>query len=247
MTLKAVVDSIDAVPEAVRGFYAEKEGKYHLTVEGLVSKDKLDEFRENNRRLFSEKEELAKRFEGIDPDVARKLAAEANKMRDKQLIEAGKVDELVAERTGTMRTDYENKLKASDIQNKTLQQQLESLLIDGSIRDAAAKAGVRPSALEDVLLRGRQTFRLVDGKAVPMDGDKQIFGKSGDVMGTEEWVASLVERAPHLFEPSQGGGARGAGGSAAAGAGVKTIRRSDTKAFLANVKEIASGRVQVVD
>ena len=35
MALPLVADTIDAVPEAFRGEYAEKDGKFHLSVDGL--------------------------------------------------------------------------------------------------------------------------------------------------------------------------------------------------------------------
>jgi hypothetical protein len=35
MPLDLIVDTIDAVPEAFRGEYTEKEGKFHLAVTGL--------------------------------------------------------------------------------------------------------------------------------------------------------------------------------------------------------------------
>jgi len=242
MTLKAVVESLEGVPEPARPLYAEKDGKFHLQVEGLVPKARVDEFRDNNLALKRQIDELTARFDGIDPEVARKLAAEQAKLRDKQLIEAGKVDELLAERTGKMKNDFEAALKTERETAQTLKTQLESLLIDGAIRDAATKAGVRATAVDDVLLRGRQTFRVVDGKAVPMEGDKPIFGRAGEVMDVQEWVMGLTERAPHLFEPSQGAGARGAPG---AGGNTRLISAGDNSAFIANLDAIAGRKVNV--
>lgn len=243
MTIKAVVDDINAVPEVLRGFYAEQDGKFTLTVDGLVPKARLDEFRTNNITLAQERDALRQQFDGIDPAVARELLAKAQAEKDKKLIDAGKVDELVAQRVDAMRKDFESQLTGETTKSQKLQSQLENLLIDGAIRDAAAKAGVRASAVEDVLLRGRTVFKLVDGKAVPMQGDQPIFGKTGDAMGMDEWVAGLTTNAPHLFEPNRGGGA--AGGSSTAGIGGKRIGPGDNKGFLDNLSEIAAGRIKV--
>lgn len=243
MTIKAVVDDINAVPEALRAFYTEQDGKFALAVDGLVPKAKLDEFRTNNITLAQERDALRQQFDGIDPEKARALLARAQAEQDKKLIDAGKVDELVAQRVDAMRKDFESQLTGETTKSQKLQAQLENLLIDGAIRDAAARAGVRAAAIEDVLLRGRAVFKVQDGKAVPMQGDQPIFGKTGDAMSMDEWVAGLTTAAAHLFEPNRGGGA--AGGSATAGMGGKRIGAGDNKGFLDNLTEIAAGRIKV--
>lgn len=243
MSLKAVVEDINAVPEALREFYTEQDGKYMLPVEGLVPKSKLDEFRANNISLAQERDALRQRFEGIDPEKARELLAKAQAEQDKKLIDAGKVDELVAQRVEAMRKDFETQLSGETTKSQKLETQLEVLLIDGAIRDAAARAGVRPTAVEDVLLRGRNLFKLVDGKAVPMQGNDVMYGKSGEAMKMDEWLAGLADSAPHLFEPSRGGGA--AGGAGATAVRSQRIQASDTRGFLNNLTGIARGDVRV--
>ena len=54
--------------------YAEREGAWVLDVDGAVEKSKLDEFRNTNVSLIKERDDLKKRYEGIDPDEVRKLA-----------------------------------------------------------------------------------------------------------------------------------------------------------------------------
>ena len=107
MTLKATYAKIDEIPEAHREFYVEKEGKFSLAVEGLVGKEKLDEFRTTNVTLRKQIEDLNAKFEGIDPDVFRELNEKAEKERTKKLIAADKVDELVAERVNAAKAGFE--------------------------------------------------------------------------------------------------------------------------------------------
>ena len=224
MALKSTVDTIDAVPEALREFYAEKDGKFVLQAEGLSPTARVNEFRENNLALKREMDELRARFDGVDPDRFRELSEREQKQRDKKLIDAGKVDELVAERVAALKADADKQIGTRDASLAALTKQLESLVVDNAIRDAAAKASVRPTAVDDVLLRGRQVFRLQDGKAVPMEGDKIAYGKDGEPMTIHEWVGGLSERAPHLFETSTGTGATGSTGAAVAGS--KTMSRA---------------------
>ena len=60
MGMKAIVDSIEDLPEALREFYAEKDGKFQLSVDGMTSKDKLDEFRTNNVDLLKQLKDIQK-------------------------------------------------------------------------------------------------------------------------------------------------------------------------------------------
>lgn len=243
MSLKAVVDDLNAVPVLLREFYTEQDGKFVLPVDGLVPKAKLDEFRANNITLAQERDALRQQFDGIDPEKARVLLARVQAEQDKKLIDAGKVDELVAQRVETMRKDFETKLSSETSKSQKLQGQLEGLLIDGAIRDVAVRVGVRPTAIEDVLLRGRSLFKLMDGKAIPMQGDDVMYGKTGEAMSMEEWLGTLAASAPHLFEPNRGGGA--AGGTSALMAGGKYIEAGDTRGFLSNLADIARGNTRI--
>lgn len=242
-SLKAVVEDIHTVPVALREFYTEQDGKFALAVDGLVPKTKLDEFRSNNIALVQERDALRQKFDGIDPEKARALLAKAQAEQDKKLIDAGKVEELLAQRVEAMRKDFETQLNGETDKSQKLQSQLETLLIDGEILDAAAKAGIRPSAIEDVLLRGRAMFRLVDGKAVPMSHDEVVYGKQGEPMSMAEWLAGLALSAPHLFEPNRGGGAMG--GTFGPAREAKRIEAGDVQGFIQNLSDIARHNIHV--
>lgn len=244
MSLKTRIKSLEEVPEAVREFYTEQDGEFFLPVEGMVTKDKLDEFRTNNVDLKKQLETLQERFDGVDPDVFRELSAKAQKERDKKLIDSGKVEEMVNERLNAAKAGFEKERKGLDKSNRKLTIQLEGLLIDNAVRDASAKSGVRTGAVDDVLLRARQVFKIIDGKAVAYEGDKQIFGTTGNPITVAEFIADkLAPAAPHLFELSQGSGARKADGSSMGASGK--IGRDDQKAFLDNLADIAAGKKQV--
>lgn len=207
MALKATIDTLEEVPEVARDMYVARDGKFHISVDGLVPKDRLDEFRSNNIAFKREIDDLKKTYEGVDVAKYKTLTAKEQQLLDKTLIDAGKVEELVELRIAAMRTEHNSvvdTLKASDTAKG---RQLEGLLIDNALRDAAAKSGVRPTAIDDVLLRGRQVFRLHEGVATAFEGDKPVYGKNSEPLSIGDWVGGLSERASHLFEPNTGGGA----------------------------------------
>jgi hypothetical protein len=219
MALKAVVDKLEDVPEGAREHYKKgDDGKFRLDGEGF-------EFTENVQGLKSalEKERAAvkdlkakdERFKDIDPDKAREALEELQKIQDKKLIDAGKIDDLLNERTTRMKDDFEKQIGDLRNENGTLKSSLNKVLIDDRLRAAAGKANVRTTAVDDVLLRGRAVFRLNEnGVVTAYDGDKVIYGKDAATpISIEDWLGELSWKAPHLFEASAGGGASsGSGG-----------------------------------
>lgn len=235
MSLKLQIDKLEDAPEAARSLYVEKEGKFVLPVEGVVDKSKLDEFRSNNVALKSQLDELAKKFDGVDPAEFKRLSEEHSKVKNKKLVEEGKIEELLTDRTAAMTKEYNAQIKKQADELGTTRAQLEKLLIDNAIQMEAAKAGVRVTAMEDILLRGRQRFKLQDGMAVPVGQDgKVIYGKDGvSPQSMIEWLADLAPAAPHLFESSTGGGTKpGAGGKP----GEKVVKRSAFEALDADAR-----------
>lgn len=216
--LDFAVDNVEGLDETVRPFYEKGEdGKHYLKVNGAVAKTKLDEFRNTNIELMKKLEG----FNGIDPDQYKELgrkvqtyekALSGKKLEDiKDLVPKTQVDELVQERVQAMKTDYENKLGEVNGRLDVSTKQLETLVIDNSVRSAAMSHKVAPTAVDDVILRAKATFKLVDGQAVPHDSKGNVlYGVDGSTpLSVDQWVKGLRERAPHLFEGSSGGGAGG--------------------------------------
>lgn len=208
MKLKAIIDSLDGLEDHIASLYTKREdGKYALEVEGLVDKSKLDEFRNTNVKLLKDLE----KFKDVDPAKYAELVNEHRKIQEKQWIEAGDIDKVVEQRVTQMRTDFESRETGYKTNLQSMTAQLEKLLIDNNVREAAIKQGVRPTAVDDVLLRARTMFKVKDGNAVPFnDKGEVVYGKDGvNPMAITDWVESLKGTADHLFVPSSGGGAAG--------------------------------------
>lgn len=247
MALKSVLESLDGIHESLHAEYTKADdGKFHLSVDGMVPKGRLDEFRDNNVTLKREADALKAQFEGVDVIKYREMTEQQVKIAEKKLIEAGKVEELFEARMQPMRTEQEKLLKAAKDEAATSKKQLEGLLIDSALRDAAGKAGVLPSAVEDVLFRGRAAFRLHEGAATAFDGDKPVFGKDGNPLSIDEWATSLSERAPHLFTPSSGGGSNKSVMAVGQG-GKKTMTRAEFDRVSPNDRMATLKTVELVD
>ena len=71
-TIKNTYDNVEDIPQGMETIYTKNEetGTYHLpTVEGTVSKDRLDEFRTNNVNLRKEVEGYDVKIEGYESQL----------------------------------------------------------------------------------------------------------------------------------------------------------------------------------
>jgi len=223
MALKLVIEKLEEVAEGLRDQYkVGGDGKFHLDMEeDAAAKKKLEEFRDNNIKLLKEKQELETKLKDLgDPKEIAEMKKKIQSINDKQLIEAGKIDELVAQKVERMKADYESQIAALKTAGDQKQGELDKtvarlseVLIDSEITKAVtAVGGVRKDAMQDIIARGKRVWRLEDGKPVPKEGDRLLFGKDGkSVMTFEEWAVILAQSAPFLFESTGGGGSTGGG------------------------------------
>jgi hypothetical protein len=227
MPLKYKYTNQQEIPAEHQSFYVERDGAWLLDADGVVSQTKLDEFRQNNITLTNQ----LKRFEGIDPDAVRQLAAEKQRLEDEQRLKDGKFQEVLDARLKTARADWDKTHGVVVAERDALTGRLTAIQIDQAVVTEATKRGLRPTALTDITARARQTFKLVNGvpQAFEADGQTARMGKDGVTpMTLAEWVDALVSDAPHLFEANAGSGAAGSGGGAAGNRSVKNPFRKES-------------------
>lgn len=221
--LKLILDTLDGLEESTQKLYKKSgDGKFHLqTEEDPDKKKKLDEFRENNIRLQNELKAMQDKFGNLNLDEIAEMKKKIQAIDDKKMIDAGKIDELVAQKVERMKSDFESQIKKmtkaledKDTELGKTTGRLAEVLIDSEITKAVNGVGVvRKEAMRDIVARGRQTWKLEEGKPIPKEGDKILYGKDGKAALTfEEWATALLDTAPFLFESSGGGGAGGGKG-----------------------------------
>lgn len=206
MGLKYKIAALTEVAEAVRGLYKQEGNEFVLDVDGVVDKTRIDEFRNNNIQLQQQLDKL----KDVDPVKYRELMDLDRKVREKQLIEAGKVEEVVNLRVENMRTELTGQLTEKSTALDKANAQLAVLMIDRQVQAESVKLGILPTAMDDILLRARAVYSMENGQPVPKIDGKVLYGKDGSTpMPMNEWVLSLKKSAPHLFAGSSGSGAGG--------------------------------------
>jgi hypothetical protein len=211
MPLKYQVKTKAEVPAEHAALYIEKDGVLILDVEGVVSKDKLEEFRTNNINLQNQ----LKSFEGIDVQKARELLQKQKELEEGELLKKGDVGALIESKLAPFKTDLEKERQ----KNQALLAQIEAAKLTDAVSAAGTKAGIRPSALPDLQARAARAFKVVDGTVVPVEAGNTL----------ETWLEALKADAPHLFAENSGGGAAGNGsGGVGLNPGIKNPWKKET-------------------
>lgn len=224
---KAALDA--AVSAAVQSAVAE-------ATNGL--KSNRDTILAEKKALEDKYKEVTTQFEGVDPKMVKSLFERIKNDEETKLISEGKIDEVLARRTDSMKKDYDARLTAAqqralDLENseKSLKQRTNDLLIEGIVRQAAAEVGILPAAFEDAIYRAKKVFSLDDNFA-PVAKDANgapILGKDAKTqISAKEWLEGMKEKTPHWFPGSNGVGA-GGGAKGADGRPVHTISREDAR------------------
>lgn len=221
MPLKFQIDKLEDVAENLRSLYTPLDGKFFLDVDGAVAREKLDEFRTNNITLRQQMDAL----KGIDPAEYKRLKDLEKSLNAKKEMTQAEIDEIVAGRVKDITTEYEGKLTETTTALQTTNQRLESVMIDSSVKDIAAKAGALPHALDDVLMRAKTVFKVKDGMVVAFnDKGQQLYDKDGtSPLSVDSWVKGLKTNAPHLFIGPRGSGAPGSNGPGGMSANMSSI------------------------
>ncbi len=268
MALELSYATADAVPDALKTAYVERDGKFFLDVGAMVSaedlaamKTKVDDFRTNNLSLTDK----LKAFDGKkiltteEQEEFARLADQEQLIKDKKLIDAGQIDELLAGRTESMRGDFEAKivsLEESLVTTKYTsskhEKRLSELLVEveiGRVLSASTNNPVK-GALADIFSRAGATWRVNDeGKLVALNakGD-QVYGTEANPLTLDEWLVQTVKDAPYLFEGNKGSEGDGGKHTVNKGSdGIIRIPRGDETLKGQNLENLATGKAVMVD
>lgn len=230
--LTPVVESLDGVPEALRTYYVEKEGKFHVDLSAApagyapsadlaTANGKVVEFRENNISLTREVEELRPlkdlktKFEGIDPTAARTAIAAQAALGDKGINKPSDLDTTIATAVAAavdkIRKDEIDPLKTQittvTAERTTERDRTNELLMKDAIgtKFLDSNVGGEPGAIDFILSKAKGVFVIENGvvKAAP---NQFSAVNPAEPLGIDEWMEQQTKASPFAFKTSQGGG-----------------------------------------
>ena len=83
MALKFKAKTKEEIPAELQSLYVERDGAFVLDVEGAVDKARVEEVRNSNVALMSQLAEQKKRFEAIESEQVKSIAAERDSLNAK--------------------------------------------------------------------------------------------------------------------------------------------------------------------
>lgn len=219
MSLPFIVDSLDQIKEEHRALYVEENGKFRLDLEGYEDpkglKTALQSERDAAKTAQRELQRLQKQFEGIDPEIVKKVFDQLDHDEEAKLIAEGKVNEVIQKRTEKMREEHARLLNAETTRANNAEayaNKFKDSVIQGQIIQAAVELEALPEATGDIAFLAKTKFVLdEDGKAVAVDENGEVvIGKDGKTpLSPKEWVESLREQKPYFWPKANGSGAPG--------------------------------------
>lgn len=258
MALKGILGTkaeIDALPEAVRGLYAEKDGKFFLDIDGgFVSpqevtdlKSKVAEFRDTNVSLLKKVGDLEpqlKKFEGLDPEEYKRLKKDHEDLVKKS---GGKKDDdieaLITRAIDAATKPITEKLAAEEAARKAAEGEASRARFREIVTAEAKKKGVRDNSLRHVIRDAEEKFELISGAIKAKAGVKNAADPLKDYTPAD-WLEDLSKSDGNLFEDSNGGGASPQDGRPRAG--VKTLINPTPLEMGQHATAIAKGEMVVV-
>jgi hypothetical protein len=259
MALRPIVDTLESVPESLRGEYEQHDGKYHLSVElsdGVPWRpvSKLTNTVAQTRR---ERDEAARQRAELQTQRDA-LTAE----RDTIKAELGKLTQSNADNPAIKQAEQRiQALEQSITTERKAREQAEinmaeSRFIDELRREATPYVLETPGALDDfVERRVRAHFRRDEkGQYIPFDGETPIFSEKnpGQPMSAKEFIVTRAVKDPaaaYQLRQSRGAGTVGANGAPVSGSQFLLKRGADFATYqrVSEAAKKAGQPVQIVD
>ena len=205
MPIKALLDNLDEVGEAAKGFYKETEdGKFMLDVtpvEGYTL-EKVDGLRSalsKERQNVTTLKEQVSGLDGLDLAEAREAMKQVEKMKDWTPEE--EVKQKMAAQIQQIETKFNKDLGIKDTAIATLVSQLETTLVDNAVRSALSSHEMVKGGSDLIMPHIKKFIKLteVDGNKVPQilneNGEPRISQETGATgpMGIPEFITTLKD------------------------------------------------------
>lgn len=206
--------------------YLDNSGRELVVEQGTITR--LNNEAREHRQAKEDAEKKLKAFGDLDPTEAKKAIETVGKLDAKQLIEAGKVDEVKQQIT----QQFTEQLKEKDTAVNTLQNQINNMLIDGIFSNSDFVRNNIAVPQDMFQASFRNNFKVEDGKVVAVGKDgNRLYSKTraGEYADAEEALQLLVESHPQkdvILKANTGSGSGNQGGGGNRGTG-RNIKRAE--------------------
>lgn len=238
MPLLQTVDSLDAIPEAARGAYVEKDGKFHLDFE-VPDVNGLKTALASERSLNKAAKDKVAAWEklGVSPEEIETRLADERKKAEEAAIKAGKFDEVLGRKLGEAKQERDSAVGTAEKKADSALAIARNALMKSDLGAALVKAKATaegmvalPKLIGDRVKiefdeKGNASSSIMDADGTPMVGS----GPQG-VATYDDLVKEAMKTFSALFEGS-GGGSGTNQNNQRRDAGGKILTRRDFEAL----------------
>lgn len=228
MAIKAILDAIDEAPEALRDHYAERDGKFYLSVDpvggyALEDVSGLKSALSKERGRAEKAEGSISKFKDLDPDSVRASLAKLAELegidptKEADKIAQTKVDAAIKQLTGR----HETALGERDSRIGFLQGAVSNMMVDAAATAALAEA---KGSVDLLLPHVKSAARVneVDGRFVVEVQDRDgnvLLDNKGSPITIKDYVAEL-RKSDTFARAFDGEGQSGSGSPPGGGGGA---------------------------
>jgi hypothetical protein len=242
MAIEAIVDSLDAVPEDLRGDYVEKDGKYMLkALEGFVPGDQVEDVtglksalqkeRENAREAQRKYRQMQEQYSGYDVEELQQLREAQAKAEEDRAKKAGEWDSLKTQ----LVTKHNDEKSAWEKEKAELMNAFSNQLRETAALQAISENKGNTALLKPHVLAALKVERDESGKFVTHvvdDAGGARMNSDGKYLSVSDYVKDLRDQetfAGAFLGTGSSGGGTPPGGGDKGGAGGKGGIPSDLK------------------
>jgi len=275
--LKAMLnkESFEGLSEELQKEYEEKDGKFYLSVEKVngLALENVDGLKSTVEKLRTAEKTLqqslksvqdslnehSKKYEGIDPEVARSALSKIDEIKNwdgetkvKKAVEVAE-QKLQAKMNELVKT-HSTKVEELEDELANSQSQLQDAIVTSRIIEAIHKEGGSVDLLIPHVRKNVNMIKDNNGRWKPEVINEEGNPRIGDSQGNPMTITQLVQemKSKDVFAAAfTGASSTGSGKSGSSEAGtqkktdVKVVKASDKTAMSQNLEQIASGKVQI--
>ena len=218
----------DQLDSAVREALAEAKGEHDTAFKALWDEAKTAKAK-------------AKLFDGLDPNEVRTQLEELQELKQSATAKKkGLTDDQLKQLRQEVREDLEKQYSPFKAQAEQLSAENRELKLDNVVKGLMGKNGVRAARVDALFRLKANEFDLTE------DGSPMLKNHPGREV--DKYISeTLMEEFPEFYESSGSSGGGASKSTGGAGGNVRTIKKGDNAALLANLEGVADGTVQVVD
>ena len=230
MKLKAILDNLDGIDEALKAAYTDKDGKFYLNVEGF-DPNETEVLRNTMRNAKAEKKaaekelaDLKEKYAGLPDDFS---VDEYNTLKD---ASGGKIDQRLADQRNRLTAEKDVAVKKVTEERDSYKSRVEKLAKENAINAALAEVNITNPAMQ----KAAKAMFMPDAK-VDFENDAPIVTIDNLPVADKLKAWAATDEGKH-FVAAPGNGGGGAGGGQGGGT-ADYSKMTDTQLMMAQDKD----------